>query len=193
VPDLWHTIYQDMLVPGVPVAEKALRTLGVYVFLLVGLRVAGKRELGQLNPFDLVVLLVLSNTVQNAIIGNDNSLVGGLLGAAILLGLNYAVVRVLYRHPTLNRLIAGDPAVLVEDGKIMQRRLARELITKAQLESAARRQGIENLAAVKTCRLETGGALTFVSHGPSDDDRRFQIILERLDAIEAKVGHGVER
>ena len=142
VDDMWHSILQDMLVPGVPVLEKALRTVAVYAFLLIGLRLAGKRELGQLNPFDLVVLLVLSNTVQNAIIGNDNSLVGGLLGAAILLLLNYAVVKFLYRHPALDRLIEGDPDVLVQDGRINRRRLERELITQAELESAARRKGI---------------------------------------------------
>jgi uncharacterized membrane protein YcaP (DUF421 family) len=184
---MWHTIYQDMFIPGVPLAEKLLRTIGVYVFLLLGLRLAGKRELGQLNPFDLVVLLVLSNTVQNAIIGNDNSLLGGLIGAAFLLCLNYGVVRFLYRHPILDRIIEGDAEVLVRDGKIQQHRLARELITKTQLEAAARRQGIEHLAQVKSCRLETGGALTFVSREPTEDDERHGAILQRLDAIEAKL------
>jgi uncharacterized membrane protein YcaP (DUF421 family) len=184
----WHTILQDMLVPGVPILEKALRTVAVYAFLLVGLRLAGKRELGQLNPFDLVVLLVLSNTVQNAIIGNDNSLVGGLLGAAILLLLNYAVVKFLYRHPALDRLMEGDPDVLVQDGRIYRHRLERELITQTQLESAARRQGIEHLADVKTCRLETGGALTFVARDPTVEDHRNRAILDRLAAIEARLG-----
>jgi len=184
---MWHTIFQDMFVPGVPVLEKALRTIGVYAFLLVGLRLAGKRELGQLNPFDLVVLLVLSNTVQNAIIGNDNSMVGGLLGAGILLCLNYGVVRFLYRHPVLDRLLEGDPAVLVRDGKVQHHRLQRELITQAQVEAAARRQGIEHLHDVKICRLETGGALTFVSREPTEDDHRHQALLDRLDAIEARL------
>jgi uncharacterized membrane protein YcaP (DUF421 family) len=187
VNDLWHVIYQDMFVPGVPILEKVLRTLGVYGFLLIGLRLAGKRELGQLNPFDLVVLLVLSNTVQNAIIGNDNSLLGGLLGAAFLLALNYGVVRFLYRHPALDRLIEGDPDVLVRDGKILRHRLQRELITQSQLEAAARRQGIEHLGEVKTCRLETGGALTFVAREPTEDDHRHRALLERLSAIEAKL------
>jgi uncharacterized membrane protein YcaP (DUF421 family) len=184
---MWHTMYQDMFVPGVPILEKAFRTLGVYGFLLVGLRLAGKRELGQLNPFDLVVLLVLSNTVQNAIIGNDNSLIGGLLGAALLLCVNYAVVRFLYRHPALDRLIEGDPDMLVRDGRIQEHRLERELSTKAQIEAAARRQGIEHLSDVKTCRLETGGALTFVSREPTEDDHRHQALMKRLDAIEAKL------
>jgi len=188
VNELWHTIYRDMFVPGVPVLEKALRTVAVYLFLLLGLRLAGKRELGQLNPFDLVVLLVLSNTVQNAIIGNDNSLVGGLLGAALLLSLNYGVVRFLYRHPALDRLIEGDSTVLVRDGRVIEHRLERELITRSELEAAARRQGIERLHDVKMCRLETGGALTFVQREPTADDSRHDRLVERLNAIEAKLG-----
>ena len=80
-------IWQDLMTVGVPVAEKVARTIAVYAFLVVGLRLFGKRELGQLNPLDFIVLLLLSNTVQNAIIGNDNSLAGGLLGAAVLFDL----------------------------------------------------------------------------------------------------------
>src|SRR5581483_9801855 len=118
--------------------------------------------LGQFNPFDLVVLLLLSNTLQNAIIGNDNSVTGGLLGAATLLVMNYAVVRFLFRHPALERLLEGDPDVLVRNGECIPHRLSRELITREQLESAARRQGIESLDKVRECRLETGGALTFI-------------------------------
>ena len=91
-------MWQDMFVLGVPLLEKIVRPVLVYVFLVVGLRLAGKRELAQLNPFDLVVLLTLSNTVQNAIIGNDNSVTGGLIGATALLILNYWVNRLLYGH-----------------------------------------------------------------------------------------------
>jgi uncharacterized membrane protein YcaP (DUF421 family) len=175
----------DMLMPGIPIAEKLLRTLAVYVFLLVGLRLAGKRELGQLNPFDLVVLLLLSNTVQNAIIGNDNSLAGGILGATSLLIINWVVVRYLYTHPAIARLIEGDSDVLIKDGKIRESRLKRELITRAELESAARRQGLEGLHVVETCRLEVGGALTFVQKLPSDEVRRHEQLLQRIDALTA--------
>jgi uncharacterized membrane protein YcaP (DUF421 family) len=180
---LWHTIWQDMMQFGVPWEEKIIRTIAVYVFLLVGLRLAGKRELGQLNPFDLVVLLVLSNTLQNAIIGNDNSLTGGVFGAAILLGLNYLVVRFLYRHPTLDRLIEGDPDVLIRNGEVLDHRLQRELISKEQLEAAARRQGLDSLDQVDTCRLETGGALTFIARAPTADEERQQLIITRLDEL----------
>src|SRR3982750_770166 len=97
----------DMFYLGVPVAEKIIRPVLVYFFLIVVLRLAGKRELAQLNPFDLVVLLTLSNTVQNAIIGEDNSVTGGLIGAATLLVVNYAVVRFLYGHERLEQLVEG--------------------------------------------------------------------------------------
>ena len=104
-------MWTEFLTPGIPVAEKLIRSIVVYVFLLVGLRLAGKREMSQLNSFDLVVLLLLSNTVQNAIIGNDNSLVGGLIGAGALLILNGVLVRTLYHYGKLDKL-EGRPDVL---------------------------------------------------------------------------------
>jgi uncharacterized membrane protein YcaP (DUF421 family) len=179
-----HTISADLLYPGIPVLEKIIRTIIVYAFLLVGLRLAGKRELTQLNPFDLVVLLVLSNTVQNAIVGNDNSLVGGLAGATALLVLNYVVVRFLFLHPKFDRLAEGRSVILVLNGRVLERHLRRELITRAELEAAARRQGIDDLSQVACCRLEIGGALTFVSAHPTEDERRFRDVVRRLETIE---------
>ena len=173
----------DLWVLGIPVGEKLVRTVAVYVFLLVGLRLAGKRELGQLNPFDLVVLLLLSNTLQNAIIGNDNSLSGGILGAAALLVLNFLVVRYLYSHPVVARWLEGDSDLLIERGELLEQRLAFELITKGELEAAARRQGIEGLEGVETCRLEVGGALTFVPKLPTDEETRHKAVMDRLDAL----------
>src|SRR3989440_12271577 len=113
-------IWTDILQPGIPILEKIVRPILVYLFLIVSLRLAGKRELAQLNPFDLVVLLTLSNTVQNAIIGNDNSVVGGIIGASTLLTVNYVVVRFLYSHEALDRLIEGDAELLIEDGKLCE-------------------------------------------------------------------------
>ncbi|MEP6732714.1 MAG: YetF domain-containing protein [bacterium] len=176
-------MYHDLFTLGIPLGEKLLRTLAVYTFLLVGLRLAGKRELGQLNPFDLVVLLLLSNTVQNAIIGNDNSLAGGVLGASALLVINWIVVRYLYTHPSVARWLEGDSDVLIENGELHNGRLKRELITKAELESACRRQGIEGLHLVETCRLEVGGALTFVPRAPTDDELRHKELLRSLSAL----------
>ncbi len=124
-------LWSDMFVLGLPVLEKVLRPLIVYGFLIVALRLAGKRELAQLNPFDLVVLLTLSNTVQNAIIGDDNTVTGGLIGAATLLLVNYFVVRGLYGHGKLERIMEGDEDVLIEKGRVLKRRLKKELITAA--------------------------------------------------------------
>jgi uncharacterized membrane protein YcaP (DUF421 family) len=175
----------DLLTPGISFSDKLLRTVIVYVFLLVGLRLAGKRELSQLNPFDLVVLLLLSNTVQNAIIGNDNSLIGGLVGAATLLVLNGVLVRVLYHYGKLDT-IEGKPDTLIRNGRILRHHLERELITVAELESAARRQGIDSLAHVQDCRLETGGALTFTQKHPTDDDMRHHETLGLIGQMEAR-------
>jgi uncharacterized membrane protein YcaP (DUF421 family) len=173
----------DLFTLGIPVAEKLLRTVAVYAFLLVGLRLAGKRELGQLNPFDLVVLLLLSNTLQNAIIGEDSSLAGGILGASALLVINWIVVRFLYTHPVVAKWLEGDSDVLIKDGALLEERLQRELITREELEAAARRQGLEGLQHVETCRLEVGGALTFVQKLPTDDEVRHRAVLVRLDAL----------
>jgi uncharacterized membrane protein YcaP (DUF421 family) len=177
------TIWTDLLHPGIPVIEKVIRTIIVYAFLLIGLRLAGKRELTQLNPFDLVVLLLLSNTVQNAIIGEDNSLAGGLLGAATLLVLNGILVRALFHWGKLDR-IEGKPEVLIRDGRVVRPHLERELITLAELQAAARKQGIESLAHVKHCRLETGGALTFITKHPTDDETRHHDLMLHLERLE---------
>jgi len=164
--------------------EKILRTFVVYVFLLVGLRLGGKRELGMLNAFDLVVLLVLSNTLQNAIIGPDNSLLGGLLGAAALLLMNYLVVRFLFSHPKLDRYVEGQALELVRDGKVLQRNMRRELITLDELRSRARLQGIDDLKTVKCARIEVGGALTFVPETPTPEQKWDAEIRERLERME---------
>jgi hypothetical protein len=123
----------SLFAPDISWREGPSHTIVVYFFLLIGLRLAGKRELGQINPFDLVVLLVLSDTLQNAIIGNDNSLVGGLFGATVLLLLNYAMVRFLYNYPKIDRLAEGKAVILVQDGKLIQSHLRREMITKEEL------------------------------------------------------------
>src|SRR5205814_10590815 len=112
-----HDIWKDMFVLGIPLLEKILRPIVIYAFLVISLRLSGKRELVQLNPFDLVVLLTLSNTVQNAIFGDDNTVLGGIIGATSLLASNYLVVRFLYDHRKLDQMVEGRADVLVEDGK----------------------------------------------------------------------------
>src|SRR5262249_23562131 len=125
---MMHQLYADMFRLSIPWVEKIVRPIVIYVVLIVGLRLAGKRELAQLNPFDLVVLLTLSNTVQNAIIGDDNSVTGGVLGAATLLLVNYIVVRYMYSHTGVERLVEGAPDVLIENGTVCAENCRRELI-----------------------------------------------------------------
>lgn len=181
-------LWQDMFVLGVPLLEKVLRPVIVYLFLVVALRLAGKRELAQLNPFDLVVLLTLSNTVQNAIIGEDNTVTGGLIGAATLLVLNYAVVRFLYGHKRIDRLVEGKPNVLMENGKVKLDRLKEELITMTELEVAAGRQGFSSLDDIERAVLEPGGTIAFVGKKPGPDIARHQELLARLEAITQELG-----
>ena len=183
-----HTkLVSDMFVLTLPIAEKILRPIVVYVFLIVGLRLAGKRELAQLNPFDLVVLLTLSNTVQNAIIGDDNTITGGVIGAATLLLINHVVVRYLYNHEKLEGLIEGDADVLIEDGVIKMDRLKKELITHTELEAAAHKQGFASLDLVDRAILDPGGTVSFVSKQPTPDDRRHGELLARLDAMARQI------
>jgi uncharacterized membrane protein YcaP (DUF421 family) len=176
-----------MFVMGLPLAEKILRPILVYAFLVVSLRLSGKRELVQLNPFDLVVLLTLSNTVQNAIIGEDNSVLGGIVGATSLLATNYLVVRFLYGHRKLDQLVEGKAEVLIENGKVRKQHLRSELITLPQLEAAARKQGFDSLSEVEKCVLEPGGTLTFVGKKPASEDVRHQELLNRLDRLAKEI------
>jgi uncharacterized membrane protein YcaP (DUF421 family) len=176
-----------MFVLGLPILEKILRPVFVYAFLVIGLRLSGKRELVQLNPFDLVVLLTLSNTVQNAIIGDDNSVSGGILGASSLLLVNYLVVRFLYDHRKLDQLVEGRADVLIQDGKVQTHRLKRELITMPQLEAAARKQGFGSLSDVQECSLEPGGTLSFLAKKPPADEVRHQELMQRLEKLSEEI------
>jgi uncharacterized membrane protein YcaP (DUF421 family) len=182
-----HVIWKDMFVLGLPILEKVLRPVFVYAFLVIGLRLSGKRELVQLNPFDLVVLLTLSNTVQNAIIGDDNSVSGGIIGATSLLIVNYLVVRFLYDHRKLDQLVEGRADVLIDAGKVHTDRLKRELITPEQLAAAARKQGFGSLSEVHQCVLEPGGTLTFVAKKPDTDDLRHQELLTRFEHLKEEL------
>jgi len=176
-------LLHDLLHPDVSILEKIIRPILVYLFLIVSLRLAGKRELAQLNPFDLVVLMTLSNTVQNAIIGNDNSLLGGLIGAATLLGMNYVVVRFLYTHENIDRLVEGSPDVLIENGELRKDKLKKELITINELEEAAHKQGFSSLDEIDRAVLESGGTLTFIAKKPPKEELQYKEVLRRLDLI----------
>ena len=180
-------MWKEIFALGVPLLEKILRPVLVYGFLVIVLRVFGKRELAQLNPFDLVVLLSLSNTVQNAIIGNDNSLTGGLVGAFTLLAINYLVVRFLFRHRRLDQLFEGRPAVLVEHGHIVKDALARELLSRAELMSVLHRQGFNGLNEVDRCVLEPGGTFYIQRNMPPEDKVQHQEVMKTLGELRERL------
>jgi uncharacterized membrane protein YcaP (DUF421 family) len=179
--------WSDMFALALPVLEKILRPMLVYVFLIVGLRLAGKRELAQINTFDLIVLLMLSNTVQNAIIGDDNTVTGGVIGGAALLVTNYLVVRFLFRRARLDRFLEGAPVKLIEHGHLQRKNLERELINASELEAAAHKQGFRSLKDVEQCVLETGGSLAFIAKDPSPMQTHYEDLARRLDEINARL------
>jgi uncharacterized membrane protein YcaP (DUF421 family) len=180
-------IWTNLFTLKVPVGEKILRPIAVYLFLVLMLRIFGKRELAQLNPFDLVVLLSLSNTVQNAIIGDDNSLLGGLIGASSLLLTNYLVVRFLFRHRRLDQVIEGTPTKLIEKGKIIKKNLSKELLSVSELTAVAHRQGFASLSELDSCVLEPGGTFFLQSKIPSVEESRHAQLLDRLEKLTEQV------
>ena len=180
---MWH----EMFALGLPIAEKILRPILVYAFLIVGLRLAGKRELAQLNPFDLVVLLTLSNTVQNAIIGEDNSVTGGVIGASTLLLVNYILVRFVSRHEKIERFIEGEPDVLIDKGQLRTDCLQKEAISVVELEAAAHKQGFASLEEIDRAVLDPNGSIAFFGKKPAPDVTRHEEIVKRLDQITAQL------
>jgi uncharacterized membrane protein YcaP (DUF421 family) len=149
----------------IPPWDIALRTVAVYTVILIGLRLAGKRELGQMTVFDLVVLLLIANAVQNAMVGPDTSLLGGLLAAVILLVLNVIIARLRLRSPVLRRLVEGTPTLLVLRGEPISDHLRREGIDQETLEAALREHGVENLSDVEMAVLEIDGSISVVPVG----------------------------
>jgi len=182
-----NQVLHNMFWLGLPLLEKILRPLLVYFFLVVLLRIFGKRELAQLNPFDLVVLLSLSNTVQNAIIGDDNSVTGGLLGAVSLLGINYLVVRFLFKHKRLDQIVEGQPTRLVDHGQLQTAAMAKELLTKTELLTVVHRQGFSSLDDIETCVLEPGGTFFIQAKSPPLEETQHKEILARLDQISGRL------
>jgi uncharacterized membrane protein YcaP (DUF421 family) len=174
------SITDDLFTSGVPLAEKVLRTVAVYLGILLLLRLAGKRDLAQLNTFDLVVLLLLSNVVQNAIIGADDSLLGGLVGAVTLIAVNAVVVRVAQRSETTVRWLEGSPEVLVRAGQVDDAALMRLGLRRADLLVALRRQGAAGLDEVDEAVLEPGGSIVVTLRADAMGATRAD--LARLDA-----------
>ena len=176
-----------MFVIGLPILEKIIRPILVYLALVVLLRIFGKRELAQLNPFDLVVLLSLSNTVQNAIIGNDNSVTGGVIGAITLLATNYLVVRFLFKHRRLDQLVEGKSTTLIDRGKVLQKNLAKELLSHSELLTVLHRQGFDDVDEVEQCVLEPSGTFAVKRKVPAQDDIQYAELIRRLEIIDTRL------
>jgi uncharacterized membrane protein YcaP (DUF421 family) len=152
----------DILIPDIPVLEKVVRSAVVYVFLLIAFRIAGKRQLGMMTPFDLVVVLIISNVVQNALIGNDNSLGGGLLGATAILLFNAVVAWFTFRYKGVERIVENTPTVLVKHGRLVRENLRRERFSLPELRMALRQAGVVSLRDVRYAILEEDGELSVI-------------------------------
>jgi uncharacterized membrane protein YcaP (DUF421 family) len=187
----WHSLVVNLIELGtglssVSVVEKIVRPIAVYLLLVVLLRSFGKRILAQLNPFDLVVLLTLSNTVQNAIIGNDTSLTGGIIGAVSLLGINSVLVRIYYRGPEKDkRLIESHDTYLVREHHADENALRQLHINRGELTARAHERGFDELSEVETAVLYPNG--TIYMKGRSQDEACMFEILDQLKALRQEV------
>lgn len=176
------SMWNDLMHLSMSVPEKLVRTAAVYLVIALLLRLAGKRDLAQLNTFDLVVMLLLSNVVQNAVIGNNNTLIGGLIGAGFLVLLNAVISRMVSRYEPASRLLEGTATPLLADGVWDQRALRREGVAVTDVEVAMRRQGAHDASDLKSVTLEAGGSLTIE---PREDVR--PATVGELRRLEAKI------
>lgn len=170
-----------------PVLEKIIRPILVYLVLIVLLRIFGKRELAQINPFDLVVLLSLSNTVQNAIIGEDNSLVGGLIGAFSLLAINWLLNRALFRAPRLWKIIQGEATVLIRNGEVDRKALQREVLTEQELTEILHKQSVHSPQEVKLCALEPSGNFFIDRKDEATAGAYYNELVRKIDELTREV------
>lgn len=157
----WH----DILAPSGPWWSIPLRTALVYAVLLIGMRLTGKRQIGQMTIFDLVLLLMISNAVQNAMTGPDTSLTGGILAALVLFVANGVVSRVTYGSARVRALVEGEPTIVVRDGVVQQQSCRRELVTPEEIETAMREHGIHDLGEVALAVLEIDGSISVIPKG----------------------------
>jgi uncharacterized membrane protein YcaP (DUF421 family) len=184
---LLQTMSHDMFHMPLPILEKILRPVIVYLCLIVFLRIFGKRELAQLNPFDLVVLLSLSNTVQNAMIGDDNSVSGGIIGAFALLAINWALMWFLYRAPKMTAVLEGQPSTLVRDGMVDEIELKKQTLTHEELVSVLNKNGFNDPQDVEICVLEPNGTFYVKGKSPSSDDIVRDELLHEVKQLIAEV------
>jgi uncharacterized membrane protein YcaP (DUF421 family) len=180
-------VFDHMFSLPLPILEKLARPVIVYLVLVLLLRLFGKRELAQLNPFDLVVLLSLSNTVQNAIIGEDNSVTGGVIGAFGLLAINWLVARVLFRSQRLTRALEGRATVLIRNGQLDKKAMERESLTREELLDVIHRQGFQDFHQVFRCELEPSGTFYVEAFDPTVADKRHDEVMGRIEALVSEV------
>jgi uncharacterized membrane protein YcaP (DUF421 family) len=154
-------------IPEIPVWEKIFRSLAVYGFLLLVFRLLGKRQVGQMTPFDLIVLMMISNVLQNAMIGPDNSVTGGLIGASAILGMNWMIGRAAVFSRIFERAVEGEPALLVHHGHVMERALRRENVSREELLANLRAQGVFDVTEVRAAVLETSGKISVLRYEKS--------------------------
>jgi len=182
-----ESMFDHMFHIPLPLLEKIIRPALVYLSLILLLRAFGKRELAQLNPFDLVVLLTLSNTVQNAIIGEDNSLSGGLLGAVSLLTMNWMVNRTLFWLPKVRSFILGQRTVLIEDGEIDQTAMKREIMTQDELMGVLHRNGVHSPEDLKLCSLEPSGNFYLNKKEDATPTAHFEALMKKMEELSAEI------
>ncbi|MBB5064666.1 uncharacterized membrane protein YcaP (DUF421 family) [Granulicella mallensis] len=182
-----NSMMHSMFHLPLPVMEKILRPVIVYLFLIGFLRLFGKRELAQLNPFDLVVLLSLSNTVQNAIIGDDNSVSGGIIGAFALLAINWLLMWLLYRSPKLNQKLEGSKTVLIQAGVVSEEAMKKETLTFEELISVLNKNGFNNPADVEECVLEPNGTFFVKGKTPTSETVHSRELLNAVERLTAEV------
>jgi uncharacterized membrane protein YcaP (DUF421 family) len=176
-------LIESMFHMQLPLLEKILRPVIVYLCLVVFLRVFGKRELAQLNPFDLVVLLSLSNTVQNAIIGDDNSVSGGVIGAFALLAINWLLMRVLYKAPKITTTLQGSPTTLIKDGVVLEDALAEETLTHEELISVLNKNGFNDPSDVSECVLEPNGTFFVKGKTPTSETVHSKELMRAIEQL----------
>jgi uncharacterized membrane protein YcaP (DUF421 family) len=182
-----NSMMHSMFHLPLPVMEKILRPVIVYLFLIGFLRLFGKRELAQLNPFDLVVLLSLSNTVQNAIIGDDNSVSGGIIGAFALLAINWLLMWLLYRSPKWNQKLEGSKTVLIQAGVVSEEAMKKETLTFEELISVLNKNGFNDPADVEECVLEPNGTFFVKGKTPTSETVHSRELLNAVERLTAEV------
>jgi len=187
---MWH----DMFVIQIPVLEKVLRTVLVYATIVILFRLVGKRDLATFNTFDFVVIFLLSNVVQNAVIGNDDSVTGGVIGAVVLVGINSGLNRWLAASPRASRVLEGTPTAVIADGHFIKSALRRLALRPGEVDHAIRVQNGDDVSDIANGRMEPSGQLV-LSLKPAEqsatkgDVARLNARLDRIDAALATLAH----